>query len=128
MSSLFPHEVQLSYRKMLEIVVRIDHMLGRPAPAAGVPAQVNQAASDLTVRIAEALGSASSSDRTRRLEHAVQMTIALSALLDVLQIRGGGDTHEIQAIKGELWQLSETLSTTAKSVAANKQLRQRVRL
>lgn len=127
MSSAFAHEVQPTYKKALEVIVSIDHMVGRPAPVAGLPAQVNQSAADVTVRIAEALGSASSSDRTRRLEHAAQMTTALAALLDVWQARGG-DAHQIQAVKAELASLSEMLSTTAKSVAANKQLRERVRL
>lgn len=127
MSSIFAHETQSSYKKALEVVARIDHMIGQPAPVSGLQAQVNQAAADLIVRIAEALGSIGSSDRARRLEHSNQMATALAALLDVLQIRGG-DAHAIQAIKMELLVLSNMLSTAAKSVTANKQLRERVRM
>lgn len=128
MSSQFAHEGQSTYKKSLAIVTEIDHLIGRPSPAAGIAAQTNQAAAELTVRIAEALGSGSSADRTRRLEHAAQMATALGALLDVLYLRGIGSEHAISAAKSQLSTLSKDLSTAAKSVAANKQLRQRVRL
>lgn len=128
MSSQFPHESQPAYHKALGILATLDHMIGRPAPLSGPGAQVNQAGADLLVRIAEALNSASSTDRTRRLESAAQMAGALAALLDVYHLRGEGSEQQVKAIKAEVAQLADSLSTLAKSVAANKHLRQRVRL
>lgn len=124
----FSHETQSVYQKALAIVTRVDHLIGRPIPVNGLGAQISQAVVSLTVRTTEALNTQSSTERARLLENAALQAGGLGAMLDILRIRGEGNEQEITAIKTLLVDLSDALSTLAKSVAAHKQLRQRVRL